>query len=103
MSYTMSIERMTRFLNDVQGTFMQYGWPYTLPRVTQNLDENEDPLGSIDAHWKEPKFELLLTLDDGSFVFYGDDYGKREFKKSDASPQDVAEALHLLANTGATS
>ncbi len=92
-----NIERMTRFLNDVQGTFMQYGWPYVLPRVSSNLDENDEPCDRvIDAHWKEKGFELLLSLDEGSFCFYGDDYGKRAFRKSDASPQDVVETLRLL-------
>lgn len=93
-----NIEKMTRFLNDVQGIFMQYGWPYILPRVTSNLDENDEPCDDlIDAHWKEKRFELLLSLSDGCFAFYGDDYGKREFKKVDATPHDVADVLRALS------
>lgn len=95
-----NIERMTRFLNDVQGTFMQYGWPYALPRVSSSMGEDEEPDDRvIDAHWKEKEFELLLTLDEDSFIFYGDDYRKKKINKIDATPQDVAEAIRMLRNT----
>lgn len=99
-----NIERMTSFLNDVQGMFMQYGWPYILPKVSATLDKNDEPSDRlIDAYWKTNGFKLLLSFEDGSFCFYGDDNGNRKFKKSDASPQDVAEALHLLQTAKAES
>lgn len=96
-----NLERMTRFLNDVQGIFMQYAWPYTLPKVTRGLDENDEPCDRlIDAHWQESGFEFLLTLDDGEFQFYGDNYGEGKVRHGDASPQEVAEALHGLMVSG---
>lgn len=94
----MNIERMTRFLNDVQGIFMQYGWSYVLPRVSGTLDENDEPCDRlIDAHWKAEKFELLLSCDNDGFAFYGDNLiGTKVFRNREPSPMNVAEALHLL-------
>jgi hypothetical protein len=43
------------------------------------------PGGSIDLHWKEEKWELLVNIpadDTRVAVFYGDDYGKANFKGS---------------------
>jgi len=94
---TANMERMGRFLNDLQGTFMENGWSYVLPRVSSSLGEDDEPDDRvIDAHWREKEFELLLTLDEGLFIFYGDDYGKRKINKADATPKDVADAIRLL-------
>jgi hypothetical protein len=89
---------MTKFLNDVQGMFAKHGWPYVLPKVSRFNDEDGEPGDRmIDAHWKEKEFELLLSVDDGGFAFYGDNYGKgKTVRHGDASPQDLAEGLHLL-------
>lgn len=92
-----NMEKMAQFLSDVQGMFMENGWSYQAPKVSSALDENDEPCDRlIDAHFKTPKYELLLSLEDGEFKFYGDDYGDRKFKKSGTGPQDVAFALHLL-------
>lgn len=41
--------------------------------------------GSIDLHWKEEKWELLVNIpvnETGMAVFYGDDYGVQKIKGS---------------------
>lgn len=97
-----NMERMTRFLNDVQGIFMQYNWAYPQPMVSSSRGEDDETPDDrlIDAHWITPKFELLLSVDDDGFGFYGDNYEKgKELKNNEPSPHDVAEALYLLQSS----
>ncbi len=93
-----NLEKMTRFLNDVQGIFMQYGWPYILPNVSSSLGPDDETPDDrlIDAFWKTPQFELLLSCDDSGFAFYGDNFGDVKVRHGEASPNDVAGALRVL-------
>src|SRR4029077_16246012 len=98
MASMTNLEKMTRFLNDVQGIFMQYGWSYILPTVSSSRGEDEETPDDrlIDAHWKTKEFELLLSRDDEGFAFYGDNYAEVQVRHDEPSPYHVAEALHLL-------
>lgn len=93
-----NLEKMTRFLNDVQGIFMQYGWPYILPKVYTSLDSDKETPDDrvIDAHWETPQFQLLVSLDSAGFCFYGDNFGDVKVRHGEASPNDVAGALRVL-------
>lgn len=99
-----NIEKMTRFLNEVQSICEKNNWSYVQPRVSSTVDENGEPDDRlIDAHWKQPSFEMLLAVDDGGFAFYGDNFGPVKVSHASPKPQDVAEALNKLQSVGASS
>jgi len=61
------------------------------------LEIEPGPEGSIDLHWKTPKYELLVNIpvdETAPASFYGDDYKKNAFKGT--FPQDETNEALIL-------
>ena len=57
------------------------------------------PEGSIDLYWKEPTFELLVTVPPDKALpaaFYGDDYGRQTIEGTIGTSVYSRGILHWL-------
>lgn len=64
-------QKATKFLRDfLESLYSTYDMDIGLPKIAAG------PQGSIDLHWKNEKFELLINIPVDGLVakFYGDDY-----------------------------
>lgn len=75
-----TLNRAFAFLSThVEGLWGKYGLSSPIPRIAPG------PNGSIDLHWKQPSWELLVNIpEDANQVatFYGDDYGVQKIRGS---------------------
>lgn len=79
--YSMStLDRAVAFLTTyLEEIWEKYGIRIPVPRMGPGPD------GSIDIHWKQPTWELLVNIpadDSAMAVFYGDNYGAQKIKGS---------------------
>jgi hypothetical protein len=75
-----TLDRAVDFLKrHVNGLWESYGIECPVPRIGPALN------GSVDIHWKQPKWELLVNIPAGDrsvASFYGDNYGIQTIKGS---------------------
>lgn len=88
-------ERARNFLAALaESSARQFGKDLPAPKILPGPD------GSIDLHWKLPRFELLLNVspDAGKPVsFYGDDYGASFMKGNVTTPEATRRLVVWLA------
>jgi hypothetical protein len=75
-----TFDRAVAFLKThMKGLWNSYGIRIPIPRIGTGPD------GSIDLHWKEPSWELLVNIPadpNEMAVFYGDNYGVQKIRGS---------------------
>ena len=75
-----TLERAIAFLNmHMERLWKSYGIPSPIPSIGPGPD------GSIDVHWKQPTWELLVNIPGDAnemAAFYGDNYGTQKIKGS---------------------
>jgi hypothetical protein len=75
-----TIDRAVGFLTrHVRGLWESYGIECPIPRI------GPGPEGSIDIHWKQPSWELLVNIaadEHAMAAFYGDNYGVQRIRGS---------------------
>jgi hypothetical protein len=81
-------------LTHAKALWQKFGWHMDAPRISPG------PKGSIDVHWKNPRFELLINFPPGPnemATFYGDNYGKIVIKGTLDPKKKNREVLEWLA------
>jgi hypothetical protein len=95
-------EKMERLLSEARVLYhhwFQELMPEPLVSDYAAHDEPGEPKTNlVDAHWKCPEWEMLLSTEGEDFSFYADNIGKhgRKVNFGDATPKSVALTIFLL-------
>lgn len=73
-----TFDKMSKFLLRQEDLFFEkYSWKFSIPDIAPSPD------GSIDVHWKEEKFEILVNIHphpNKTMSYYGDDQSGNSIK-----------------------